>query len=861
MDPNHTHTDPPSVQARVSETGPLTPHEPQATTPKAPGPKPQRVRPNIFMVVGIALLSVGLVVLATWSYLYKQSDPASPGKSDLPKDTIALINSSTPIPAQLSPNVQDTTGDLTLEPDSGSWTPALREAQRAETEGRYSSAISQYSALVGADTPGEARDALWGLASAYADSGQRDLALRAYSVFAGLDDPRAPAAFVRVGELHEELSEFSDAAAIYGEYAKRGGPAANAVKLMQAHLLGSTPEAEKLYNEVIDGNPLDPDLRQALSALADIESKRGDHAGARKLYERLASIQAQNPRPALDNQGRPPQAFAADEAGAAGDKAGALKTLVDYINKANDYAYGRYAAFATLLKLEPTAVASGTLAPMLAAQIAFDAGYYGESIGYMDTLRNASPDSPDRPAAALLTGRSFDLLGDTTSAYNWYTATLQSYPNSPQAPEAIRRAADALEEQSQWDASLGTYKQAVAAYPNAGDETALARLHGTVLAYRLEDRDTATALLTPLLSARISPDLKTQADFWAAKLQKSAGNNAWRDTIKPVSTLAPGSYLDFRARSLLSGEPDGGPVIPPFTATHPLTLTIDYAAEAPEREALLTWASTLTSTHQTITATISPSVTSTSTITTTQHSKLNTQNSPEAARAAALLDLGFESESRTAFRALAAQLRDKGDASSLANLAAYLRYHSTPYTSMPVAVALSSLDQGDPTKQPSLLLKTLYPLPFAELTTDQAMQRNIDPLLLYALMRQESQFVPDARSGADARGLTQIIPSTGQAIAQQLGDTSYSVNDLYLPYVNLRYGTYYLASNMPQFDGKLLPTLAAYNAGPGNADRWLQGSALIDPDLFSERVDLFETADYLQVVYTNYGFYKLVYDK
>jgi soluble lytic murein transglycosylase len=169
------------------------------------------------------------------------------------------------------------------------------------------------------------------------------------------------------------------------------------------------------------------------------------------------------------------------------------------------------------------------------------------------------------------------------------------------------------------------------------------------------------------------------------------------------------------------------------------------------------------------------------------------------------------------------------------------------------------MDTGDPTRQPALLLKTLYPAPYAELVLDQARERNIDPLLFFALMRQESQFVPDARSWADARGLAQIIPSTGQGIADQLGDTSYGVNDLYVPHINIRYGTYYLASNMPQFDGKLLPTLASYNAGPGNAARWLQGSALLDPDLFSERVDLFETSDYLEIVYRNYGFYRLIY--
>ena len=103
--------------------------------------------------------------------------------------------------------------------------------------------------------------------------------------------------------------------------------------------------------------------------------------------EQLAALQEKDPRPVLDYQGRPPQALAADEAIEAGDKAGAVKGLLDYINLAGPYAYGRYSALQTLVKIEPTTVASGTVAPMLAAQIAFDAGYYSDAIGYMGTLR------------------------------------------------------------------------------------------------------------------------------------------------------------------------------------------------------------------------------------------------------------------------------------------------------------------------------------------------------------------------------------------------------------------------------------------------------------------------------------------
>jgi len=406
MDPNPPHTDPPSPKARVSDPPPA--QESPPTTLLVPDAGPRRVytRLNVVMAIGIALLSIGLVALATWSYLSKQSDSAPVAQTDLPKDAIALINSSTPIPLRLPPNVRDGTGNISLKPSSSSWGPALSEAHLAESEGRYSSAISQYSALVGAGQPGESRDALWGLASAYAASGQRDLALQAYSLFAGLDDPRAAAAFVRAGQLDEEMARFSDATQVYTAYASLGGPAANAVKLMQAHLLGSNPQAATIYNEVINSNPLDPDLRQALAGLADFKSKVGDHAGARQLYERLAALQEKSPRPVLDDQGRPPQALAADEAIAAGDKPGAVKTLLDCVNRPAGYAYGRYSALQSLVKIEPTAVASGTIAPMLAAQIAFDAGYYADAISYTDLLRAVSPDSPERPAAALLTGRA-----------------------------------------------------------------------------------------------------------------------------------------------------------------------------------------------------------------------------------------------------------------------------------------------------------------------------------------------------------------------------------------------------------------------------------------------------------------------
>ncbi len=826
----------------------------------------------------LAAFLLGLVALATWGFLSRGGSGSAPVADMLPEDPVALINSSTPIPERASPlTIKDTVDDVAYAPESEGWSQAIREAHRTQDEGRYSSAISQYSGLVGSSNVKEAHNALWGLASAYADAGYDELAIRAYSLFTYLrDDPRAARAYFKIGQLEDKDLRWYDAIQSYDEYTRHGGPASYAVMLLRARLLGNTPDSEEIYKQVLASNPQDADLREALLGLAQVDHalERSDEplldehtvpfmsynriaTETLKLYDRLAAEQQKRPRPILDHAGDPPQLLAAQELEAIGDNNGASRRLLAYTNGTQDYPYGHYSALTELIRLDPTAVMSGTVVPMAAARIAYDAGYYAQAIGFMDILRTLSVDPVERAQAAFLTGKAYQARGDAPDAYNWYTATIQTYPNSPDAPQAIRRAGDMLVEQANWDAAQGTYRQAIEQYPDAAD-TATTRVNAALLAYRLGQSDVASDLLHPLESRNeLSPTLKAQVAFWTGKVEKSQGNAAWKTSVNKVSAFTPGSYLDFRARSLVNGEPDGGPIASTFTQSGVLTasLGIQYGNEAQGRRELLDWASRLTNT-------ILPTLRSATGTLDTEKMEPRLARDPEVARAVALLRLGYGREAYIAVRALDERLRDAGDAVGLAQFAIYLRYNADAQTAMRAAETLAAMDDSnnsDPLKRPKLLLKTLYPTPYSRLVLDEASKRQLDPLAIYALIRQESEFVPDALSGADARGLTQVIPSTGEGIAQQLGDADFSASNLYLPYISIEYGTYYLASNLPQFDRKLLPTLAAYNGGPGNAARWMAGSALFDPDLYVERIDLFETGDYLQRVYTNYGFYRLLY--
>jgi soluble lytic murein transglycosylase len=866
--------------------------------PESPRLKSASKRPNQAQLLALSLLMLALVGVATWWVVSRPTAPvAAPSSpSDLPHGLVALINSSTPIPLQLPTGAKESAHSLSDPPDQDAWTQPIREAHRALEEGRYTSAISQYSALAGSGSAQEAHDALWGLAEAYSTSGQRDLAIRAYTIFVGLGDPRAPSALYRIALLHEQAGRTAEAADLYGKYSTLGIATRHAALLSQARLLGRTQQAEAIYNVILGENPLDIDLRAALQGLAETRSSLGNHKGAAEVYQQLATLQATHPRPLIDQENIPAAVRVADEIAQSNDKAGARKRLLDYIKDpcaaksapCPSYPLGRYHALTSLLKVDPSAIVSSTISPLLAGRISYDAGYYGDAISHLNTLRAISQDLPDRAAASLITGKAYELSGDSTSAFNWYTATVQTYPASLEAPEAARKAGDMLEEQTAWDAAMSVYRDALQRYPNAGRETVLTRTHAGVLAYRLGAPDEALDLLRPAsLMLDLTPSVRAEATFWLAKVQKSKGDPQWKATIASVSTLVPGTFLYFRTRSLLAGEPDGGPLTPTFTesAIAASTLGNQFSNEAQERQQLLAWAAKLSPTPQIatttpiITPTITPKITATtiraSTPLTPTHiptSPTTNSNGPssvvrrpssidqsEITRALTLVHLG-DARATIALGELAQSMRDAGDAHALAELVLYARYHADTRTAMRVAETLAALDAtGDPLKRPRLLLKTLFPTPYGLLVAQEAEIRKVDPLVMYALMRQESQFVPGARSRSDARGLTQVIPSTGEGIAAQLGDPAYSTDDLFLPHVSLRYGTYYFASNLPQFDNKLLPTFAAYNGGPGNAARWLAGSALIDPDLFAERIDLFETEDYLGKVYTNYGFYKLAY--
>jgi len=111
------------------------------------------------------------------------------------------------------------------------------------------------------------------------------------------------------------------------------------------------------------------------------------------------------------------------------------------------------------------------------------------------------------------------------------------------------------------------------------------------------------------------------------------------------------------------------------------------------------------------------------------------------------------------------------------------------------------------------------PLRHEDIIRQQSQEKGVDAALIAAVIYAESKF-NDAESSAGARGLMQITPAAAEFIEKQSGGTTFKLDDLSDPEINIRYGTFLLKELLERYEGDEAAALAAYNAGPGNADKW-----------------------------------------
>ena len=211
--------------------------------------------------------------------------------------------------------------------------------------------------------------------------------------------------------------------------------------------------------------------------------------------------------------------------------------------------------------------------------------------------------------------------------------------------------------------------------------------------------------------------------------------------------------------------------------------------------------------------------------------------------AVAELRFGIRTDGQPAL--LAMELADSADAPHQA--LRIMKSSSPDYLNLPVPAA------------PRKFWELLFPLPYRTDLVRDAKDRDLDPYLLAGLIRQESEFNPQAVSRAKAYGLTQIRPATGRQFARKAGVPKFTTRVLSQPGANLKIGTSILRSMLDQQGGKLEQTLAAYNAGPERVVQWMSWNTYREPAEFVESIPFTETRDYVQAVLRNAEMYRRLY--
>ena len=163
-------------------------------------------------------------------------------------------------------------------------------------------------------------------------------------------------------------------------------------------------------------------------------------------------------------------------------------------------------------------------------------------------------------------------------------------------------------------------------------------------------------------------------------------------------------------------------------------------------------------------------------------------------------------------------------------------------------------------KVKTIILKNIYPIKYEEYVYKYAEEYNVDPLLVFAIIKAESNFNPNVVSQSEAIGLMQLLESTAEETGRKLKLDSYKREDLYNPETNINIGTKYFATLYEKYKN-ITVALTAYNAGSGNVDKWIETGVIKEDGSDAENIPFKETNNYVRKILRDYEIYKQLINK
>ena len=676
------------------------------------------------------------------------------------------------------------------------------------------------------------------------------------------DSPEATRSWFMLAEVYYNLGRYAEAIPAYLEYQKRSPLLTNYIlgKLGNSYSLnGQYDEAIATYNKLLENLPNDEATRIKIGRAYLFGGKSAE---ALKTFDEISSTTEDDYTKAqMDllagqayiNQGDNDKAYerwqhAVDNYPLSYDAFSALQGLVTYEQKvdllqqgfvyyyAGDQA-GSIKSFSDYISQNPQH--DGT-ALFYLGMLYRDSGDYPAAVKAFDTLIEKYPQNQHFNAA-------WDERATTLWAYmdehEKAAASLESfantYPANNIAATYLLEAGRIRERAKQLEHAARVWESLPIQFPDSAERfTAL--MYAGIARYRLKQYDRAKEDFEQALQISKDDEQIVRANFWLGKTAKATGkevdaNTAWQKVME-MDKLG---YYGLRADELMNGRE------PFMAAPDQLGLESPNGAIIKERSDAAAWIK-LTLSLPADTDLMQPGY---------LQDDLHFQQGLE------FWNLGYYEQAKAEFDVLI--VANKDDPANLFRLGNYLLdigHTKAGITALrDCLTALGYDDHFKSTNVPVYFNHARYGLYYIGLVVKESDKYGFDPLLLLSIMRQESLFEGFIHSSAGARGVMQIMPSTGESIAKQMGwPADFNPDMLYQPNISIGLGAYYLNQNLNYLGNDTPAALAGYNAGPGNASIW-KDLAGDDPDLFVEVIRYGETRDYVRSIFETYRMYQKLY--
>ncbi len=598
---------------------------------------------------------------------------------------------------------------------------------------------------------------------------------------------------------------------------------------------GSYADAAAAFERTMNDFPDSDEAPLAGLGLGRVLAAAGDLAGAAK-----AVLQVGIRYPAADREGEGEGERLLAEIRARGGTVPPLTFDEQYERAGNQFRamqYGRAVeSFQALLEADSSYSQKADI--LLRTGIAlYKLGRRAEAALVLDRLLKAKLPDCRHAEALYWLGKSYSRLGQREEAVATYLRIVRSFPESERADDALYLAGNVYRDANDTAKANAFYRRLAEEYPDSPLADSAIWWQGWA-SYAAADYAGAVRTLRKLVGRYPRSFLANQALYWEGRAEEQRGNRERAGSCYGrILRRGPYTYYGYRAAERLAGAKlpvtaaDGRPVLAQSGAADS-DVTPDEDGQEYDEDEPPVW---------------------------TDDAVAALSAYPAYRKALELMYLGMRDEAAEELWYLR-DLTPRRYGALLGLSKAFFElgdYHSS------LLVILRGFDHRLERPSPQLpedLWLLAYPQGYWQSILSAARQNGLDPYFVAAIIREESQFRAEAVSPAGARGVMQVMPSTGEWIARKNNIAGFDCSQLLDHDVNIAVGVGYLAHLMKRFDGVPYLVSAAYNAGPEAVASWLEKSGgKREADVFVETIPYAETRWYVKKVLRNYAEYRRIY--